>query len=310
MTGKGLGSVTRELAKGNLKDAVKSINLEGVNNAMSVMSGIYSTGSEIKGALQSNDKGNNGVLAISSNETEDGRIEVRTGLVSQKDRKKMTDKEKEAEKEKLKALGMTEKEIEETEKKVKQTKAADSVKTQKELEKEAKNLLEVGGGSDYKNMFDMLIDSTRQGLINAILGPGGKMSDLDKMLSDAAGEEMKATGVIVVKDDKGNIKSVQVVGEKKNAEAPFAPSKVAGTYHLKVDGEPVTVVVTANGGTISASYSYYLEHYDEKGELTGKEKKTVGPFIPSYDPQTGYGSAGEYNFHFTNNGGSIGLSVR
>ena len=273
------------------------------------MSGVYSTGSEIKGAMQSNDKGKNGILAISSSETEDGRIEVRTGLLSQKDRKKMTDKEKEAEKEKLKALGMTEKEIEETEKKVKQTKAADSVKTQKELEKEAQNLLEAGGGSDYKNMFDMLIDSTRQGLINAILGPGGKMSDLDKMLSEAAGEEMKATGVIVVKDDKGNIKSVQVVGEKKNATAPFAPSKVAGTYHLKVDGEPVTVVVTANGGTISASYYYFMEHYDEKGELTRKEKKTVGPFTPSYDPQTGYGSAGKYNFHFTNNGGSIGLSV-
>ncbi len=309
MTGKGLGSVTRELAKGNLKDAVKLINLEGVNNSMGVVSGIYSTGSEIKGALQSNDEGKNGVLAISSNETEDGRIEVRTGLISQKDRKKMTDKEKEAEKEKLKALGMTAKEIEEAETNVKQTKAAGSVKTQKELEKEAQSLLEAGGGSDYKNMFDMLIDSTRQGLINAILGPGGKMSDLDKMLSEAAGEEMKATGVIVVKDDKGNIKSVQVVGEKKDAAAPFAPSKVAGTYHLKVDGEPVTVVVTANGGTISASYYYFMEHYDEKGELTSKEKKTVGPFTPSYDPQTGYGSAGKYNFHFTNNGGSIGLSV-
>ena len=310
MTKMGLGSVAGELAKGNLKDAAKLINPEGVNNALGVMNGIYSTGKDINDAIKSGDKEKNKqeTVVISSSETDDGKIETRTGLLSKKDKNKMTDKEKEEEKEKLKALGLTEEEVENAKKEAKQNKAAAATKSSQDLEKDAENVANAGGAGDYKNMFDMFIDSTRNGLIESILGPGGSMSDLDKILSEAAGEEMKATGLIISKDDKGNIKSVQVVGEKKNAGAPFASSKVAGTYRVYVPKEKknVTVNVKDAGGKLSVTYSYYWG-------LEGKENKEAtveGPYTPSYDPQTGRGQLGEYSFQFTNNGGQMSLTVR
>lgn len=130
---------------------------------------------------------------------------------------------------------------------------------------------------------------------------------MDKLISEAAGEEMKATGIMVSRDEKGNITKAAIVGEKKKVLAPFAPEKVAGTYSVYVAKEKkrVTVRVRNNGGKLSVIYSY---HWGPEGH-EDEELTTVGPFTPSYDPQTGRGHAGEYSFQFTNNGSGMSLSV-
>ena len=282
------------LSGGQLKDAAKLINPEGINNALGVTTGVIGL------------RDNYDTLTVSSRETEDGRIETRSGALNVKNGT-------EEDKLRAKALGLldsssTMDDLKKKAEAAKQVKANSATATSAELEKGAEEAANAGGANQYKEIYQTFVDASIKGLINTILGSGGNMNDLSKILSEAAGEEMKATGIMVSKDNQGNITKVTVVGEKKNAVAPFASSKVAGTYHVYVPKEKknVTVAVRDNGGKLSVTYSYHwgaAGHEDEKATVEG-------PFTPAYDPQTGRGSLGEYVFQFTNNGGQMSLTVR
>lgn len=249
-------------------------------------------------------------VVVTARKTEDGSTETRVGSLSLKNG---TDKDKAS----AEALGLldgsaTMDSLKKQSLDGKQEKAKSATATSTELEKAAEEVANAGGANKYAETFNTFVDTTLKGLVESVIGPGGNIRDLDKVLSEAVGEEMKATGIMVSTDNNGNITKVTVVGEKKNAEAPFAPSKVAGSYKVYVPKEKTTAYVTVrpNGGTISVSYYYYWEVTNSKGEVTKREKESEGPFTPSYDPQTGRGTAGEYTFWFTNNGGQMSLTVR
>ena len=241
-------------------------------------------------------------MTASTHPTDDGKSETRTGLLSTKDKGKMTDKEKEEEKEKLKALGITEEEFEKAQKEAKENRAAAATMSSKDLEKNAEEVANAGGAGDYKNMFDTFVESTRQGLIESILGPGGNIHDLDKFLSEAAGEEMVATNVIVETDEKGN-KNLLVVGKKKDTTPPFAPAKVAGTYKVPVNNGTVTIIVKSQGEGITLNYPYYRNNV--------LKHRTETP--ASYDSQTGKGTlvneGSTCSFWFTNSNGKMIMGV-
>ena len=290
----------KSLPSSSLKDIIltKGLADEGNYNALGLVTGLVN----LPKGSENNDK----AIVVTGCETVDGRFETRTGVFEAIDKSFDTEENRK----KAQALAAKIDDIIKRGKEEDEKKAAAATKSSQDLEKDAENVANAGGAGDYKNMFDMFIDSTRKGLIESILGPGGNMSDLDKILSEAAGEEMKATGLIISKDDKGNIKSVQVVGEKKNAGAPFAPSKVVGTYRVYVPKEKnhATVTVRDQGGRLSVSYKYQVE-IDGKVSENAKVH-AYGPYTPSYDPQTGRGQLGEYSFQFTNNGGQMSLTVR
>ena len=241
-------------------------------------------------------------LAINMRKTEDGSTETRVGSLALK-------KTNARDKEKAEALGLsgTMDDLRKKAETAEKEKASKTVATSKDLEKEAEEVSNAGDAGKYEKTFNTFMNSTLQGLIKSVLGPGGNIRDLDKLISEAAGEEMKATGIMVSRDEKGNITKAAIVGEKKKVLAPFAPEKVAGTYSVYVAKEKkrVTVRVRNNGGKLSVIYSY---HWGPEGH-EDEELTTVGPFTPSYDPQTGRGHAGEYSFQFTNNGSGMSLSV-
>ena len=303
MTGQGLRSGLGELAKGELKSAVGLVNLEGSYNALGVVSGVYSRVTD-EPENKNNEKPKvydpNAAWVLTAREREDGKIETRTGIFD------LINKSYDTEENRKKAKAL-EKKIDDIIKQAKEEdkkKAAAATASHKELEKQAEEAASAGGANHYKEMFDIFLDSTRKGMLEAFLA-GGSSKDLDKLLSDAAGVEMKATGLTISRDAKGNITSASIAGEK--VAPPFAPSKVAGSYKVYVPRHKTTAYVTVrpNGGTISASYYYFV--------TVGKDQKkeSVGPFTPSYNPQTGHGTAGAYSFQFTDNGGGqMSLTVR
>ena len=160
-----------------------------------------------------------------------------------------------------------------------------------------------GGANKYKEAFQNFIDGTRKGLIESILGPDANLNDLDKLLSEAAGEEMKATGVTVYQDEKGNITKATIIGEKKNAEIPFAPSRVAGTYKVPVNNGTVTIIVKPQGKGIVLAYPYYRNNV--------LKHRTEAP--ASYDPQSGKGTlineGSTCSFWFTKANGKMSMGV-
>jgi hypothetical protein len=252
-------------------------------------------------------------LVISTQKTEDGRTETRIGELSLKDWT-------EADEQKAKSLGLPDSSIKKDDLKklpqiLEQSKASTAVATSKELEKSAEDVADAGG-AQYKEMFDVFIDSIRKGLLESILNSGGNIHDLDKLISEAAGKEMIATGIMVTRDEQGNITKASIVGESKDAallreieSAPFAPSKVAGSYTVYVPKHEnrAQVTVKSNGKDISVSYWYM---HERNGKIISGTVERKGPFTPTYDPKTGRGRLGEYTFWFTNKGGKMSLNVR
>ncbi len=271
---------------GNLKLAAKQVMAsEGNLNALSVTSGIIGL----------NDNYN--TLCSSSKETGDGRTETRTGSFSVKNGT-------EEDNLKAKALGLSSiEDLKKLEEAVKQQKADAAVATSKEFEKAAEEAANSGGAGQYTEMFNSFVDATREGLLEAILGPGGNMNDLDKILTEAAGEEMKATNIIVSRDEEGNITRAAIVGEKKNAEPPFAPAKVAGTYKVPVDNGTVTIIVKVQGEGITLAYPYYRNNV--------LKHRTETP--ASYDPKSGKGTlvneGSTCSFWFTQTNGKMSMNV-
>ncbi len=307
MTGKGFQSGFGELAKLELGNAARLINVEGSYNALGVVTGVYSRMTDSPQDNKEKPKvyDPNAAWALSACEREDGRIETRTSVFDLINKQYDTEENRK----KAQALGKKIGDIIESAKEEKEKKAKSATASHKELEKEAEEAANAGGAGNYQKVFDVFLDSARKEMIENFLD-GGSKQDLDKLISEMAGEEMKATGVMISTDAQGNIVKASIVGEKK--DAPFAPSKVAGSYKVYVPKEKTTAYVTVrpNGGTISVSYYYYWEITNSKGEVTKRQKESEGPFTPSYDPQTGRGTAGKYSFWFTNNGGQMSLSVR
>ena len=292
MNAKGLQSGLGQLAKGELRNAVGLVNAEGTMNALGVVSGVYST------VTSDSEDTNPNALVMNSREIGDGRIETRTSLIDLR-----SISQRESEQEKVKALALKIDEIINQDKANKEKRAYIDTLPSKELAQKAEEVANAGGANKYKEAFQNFIDGTRKGLIESILGSDANLSDLDKLLSEAAGEEMKATGIAVYQDEKGNITKATIVGEKKNAEIPFAPSRVAGTYKVPVDNKTITIIVKTQGKGIVLAYPYYrnkvLKH------------RTESP--ASYDPQTGKGTlvneGSTCSFWFTQTNGKMSMRV-
>lgn len=292
MNARGLQSGIGELAKGELRSVAGQVNKEGALNALGVVSGVYSA------VTGGSDDDNPKAVVMNARELRDGRIESRMGII---DLRSLS--QKESGQEKVKALALKVDEILNRDKANKEKRAYIDTLPSRELAKEAEKVANAGGAGDYKNLFQNFVDGTRKGLLESLLGPGGNMADLDKILSEVAGEEMKATNLAVYRDEKGNITKAAIVGEKKKTEIPFAPSKVAGTYKVPVNGQTITIIVKAQGSGIVLAYPYYRNNV--------LKHRTETP--ASYDPQTGKGTlvneGSTCSFWFTNTNGKMGLRV-
>lgn len=289
MTKEGVKTVVGELAKKDLKRAAGQVNFEGFNNVVSVTTGVIGL------------KDNYDTLAGTSKETEDGRIETRTATLSLKNGT-------ENDKLKAEALGLldastTMDDLKKEAQAAEQKKADSATASSTDCVKSAEEAANAGGATDYKETYQTFVDGVRKGLIENIIGPGGNISDLDKMLSEAAGEEMKATELIVSTDEQGNVKDIKVVAKKTDNTPPFAPKKVAGTYKVPHQGATLTFVVKEQGGSLIIDYQFYRNK-----ELKHRREKPA-----SYDPQTGKGTFAVENsscpFWFTNENGKMSMGV-
>lgn len=296
----------KSLSPKELEETVKRIDnlndvYDGLSLSTSLSPGLDSVKNNIKNQLLSNkDQILSNTLVISALKTEDGRTETRIGALS-------VENGTEEDKQKAEALGLlnssaTMDDLKKLPQTAEQAATSVAIATSKELEQGAEEVANAGG-AQYKGMIDSFVDSTRNGLLESILGPGASMDDLDKWLSKAAGEEMKATQLIVSTDEQGNVKDIKVVAQKKDKTPPFAPKKVAGTYKVPYQGGSLKFVVKAQGENLIIDYQYYRNK-----ELKHRREKPA-----SYDPQTGKGVFAVENstcpFWFTNTNGKMSMGV-
>ncbi len=289
----------KNLSPKQLEETVKRIdNLNDVYDFMSLSTSLSSGIDSIKNNIK--DQMPYDTLAISVIKTADGRTETRIGGLSAKNGS-------EKDKQTAEALGLLDSsakmdDLKKLSKTAEQATASVAIATSKELEQGAEEVANAGG-AQYKGMIDTFVDSTRNSLLESILGPGASIDDLDKWLSKAAGEEMKATQLIVSTDEQGNVKDIKVVAQKKDTTPPFAPAKVAGKYKVPYNNSTLNFTVTAQGDNIIIEYQFARNNV-----MTKRREKPA-----AYDPQTGKGmfavEGSTCPFWFTNSNGKMSMGV-
>ena len=295
---KSLTSSSAELAKmARLGDANNITTAIQLNN-------ITSTGASVLSYLVEQEQ-QEACLVVKGGVSDDGR-ETRTAIVP-------TDNlGSEETKAILAAMDDTPENVQKDIQAIRDNNAVAATATSEEYATFAEEVAKAGDGAKNGEALDKVIGSTVSTLAATLAGSGVPLEDV---LLKMATAELANTAVIVVDNPDGNKTAIVVPPQAKTATKPYAIENIVGKYHTEVvyksprplvtnQTEPIDVVFEkASGGNLKLTFTWYS---DGDG---GVKAHTETEIVTHYDPATGVGRIGKYEFRFSGTKGNMHLSV-